>query len=206
MPSEIEVLIHAKSYIDALAAGRDPMTDEVLEEDSLLNNVRLTRCFFYVSGVLQKVIDNGGEVTAPRKASSPKRSDLPPFRISDEQKGAIWLADELSAAKFTKAINAAVPEVDKMRLLKSRAITDFLVQDGYMRSEKYTDNAGKVKNQRVPTPSGEREGISARWVDSATHGRYFGIFYNKEAQQFILDNLDEIIGISNGEIVPDLEG
>lgn len=35
---------------------------------SALNNVRLARCFFYVSGVLEQVIRNGGHVGTVQKA------------------------------------------------------------------------------------------------------------------------------------------
>ena len=52
----------AKMYMDKLAQGVDPITNQTIPEDSVLNNVRLARCFFYVSGVLEQVINNGGTV------------------------------------------------------------------------------------------------------------------------------------------------
>ncbi|HIT79139.1 MAG TPA: hypothetical protein IAC40_02520, partial [Candidatus Faecivivens stercorigallinarum] len=68
--TELDILIHAKDYIDKLAQGIDPISGQEVPEDSVINQARLVRCFFYVSGVLQKVIDNGGTVVQPPKKKS----------------------------------------------------------------------------------------------------------------------------------------
>ena len=60
--TELEIMQRAKMYLDKLAQGIDPISGDEVPEDSVLNNVRLARCFFYVSGILQQVIDNGGTV------------------------------------------------------------------------------------------------------------------------------------------------
>ena len=59
--NDLETMKRAKAYIDMLANGIDPLTDEIIENDSVINNVRISRCLFYVSDVLGRAIDNGGE-------------------------------------------------------------------------------------------------------------------------------------------------
>ena len=66
--TELETMQRAKMYMDKLAQGIDPISDLELPEDSALNNVRLARCFFYVSGILDQVIRNGGQVGTVEKA------------------------------------------------------------------------------------------------------------------------------------------
>ena len=44
--TELEILKHAKMYIDKLANGIDPITDHEVPEGDIVNNVRLARCFF----------------------------------------------------------------------------------------------------------------------------------------------------------------
>ena len=61
--TELETMQRAKMYLDKLAQGINPITDEEVPEDSVLNNVRLARCFFYVSGVLDQLIANGQVAT-----------------------------------------------------------------------------------------------------------------------------------------------
>ena len=60
--NELEKLQRARMYINKLANGIDPLNGQSIESDSLLNNVRLSRCFFYVAEVLDSVIANNGEV------------------------------------------------------------------------------------------------------------------------------------------------
>lgn len=55
--TEKELLIHAKNYIDKLANGINPLTGEPVADDDIVNNVRISRCLFYVSSVLKSVID-----------------------------------------------------------------------------------------------------------------------------------------------------
>lgn len=67
--TELEIMQRAKMYMEKLAQGIDPISDQEIPEDSVLNNVRLARCFFYVSGVLDQVIAGGGRVVStPQKA------------------------------------------------------------------------------------------------------------------------------------------
>ena len=60
--NDLETMRRAKVYLDKLAQGIDPITNQEVCEDSVLNNVRLARCFFYVSDIIGQVIDNGGVV------------------------------------------------------------------------------------------------------------------------------------------------
>ena len=47
--TELETIQRAKMYLDKLAQGIDPISGQEIPNDSVLNNVRLARCFFYVS-------------------------------------------------------------------------------------------------------------------------------------------------------------
>ena len=66
MMTELEIMQRAKMYMDKLAQGIDPISGQEIPNDSVLNNVRLVRCFFYVSRILDQVIANGG-----RRAAGP---------------------------------------------------------------------------------------------------------------------------------------
>ena len=54
--TELETVQRAKMYMDQLSQGIDPISGRELPEDSALNQIRLARCFFYVSGILEQVI------------------------------------------------------------------------------------------------------------------------------------------------------
>ena len=46
MATELEIMIHAKGYLDKLANGVNPLTDEPLPETDVVNQVRISRCLF----------------------------------------------------------------------------------------------------------------------------------------------------------------
>ena len=80
--TELEKIEYAKSFIDKLANGINPIDGTQIPEGDIVNNVRLSRCFFYVSDILRQVIENGG-VNAPQYV---KRIKKLPFSLTEEQK------------------------------------------------------------------------------------------------------------------------
>jgi hypothetical protein len=52
--TELEKIEYAKGFIDKLANGINPIDNSIVPEDDIVNNVRLSRCFFYVSDILRQ--------------------------------------------------------------------------------------------------------------------------------------------------------
>ena len=178
--TELETMQRAKMYLDKLAKGIDPITDQEVPEDSLLNNVRLARCFFYVSDVLEQVIANGGVI-----GSKPR---LTPFTISAEQLARVEISREpVRVTQLVDMISAAVGD-PQMKKLNTTVITNWLQEKGFL--EKQTDPNGKTR--RVPTYNGLMLGISTA-IRQGQYGDYQAVYYNAEAQRFILDNLDAML-------------
>ena len=44
--TELEIMQHAKDYLDKLAKGIDPLTGREVPEGEIINNVRISRCLF----------------------------------------------------------------------------------------------------------------------------------------------------------------
>ena len=68
--TDLEIMQHAKEYLDKLAKGIDPLTGREVPEGEIINNVRISRCLFYVSDVLRQVIENGGIQVKQRAGGS----------------------------------------------------------------------------------------------------------------------------------------
>lgn len=58
--TELEKIERAKMYMDKLANGINPIDESRAPNEDIINNVRLSSCFFYVSDILRQVIENGG--------------------------------------------------------------------------------------------------------------------------------------------------
>lgn len=178
--TELETMQRAKMYMDKLAQGIDPITDQEIPEDSTLNNVRLARCFFYVSDVLGKVIANGGVVGQITKTLD--------FVITPEQLANVRIFDyPVRVTEFTEALYQAVNKPD-MKKISATKITDWLISKGLMLKETGADG----KTHRIPSDRGLQMGMSTR-LRQSRDGEYQAVYYDRNMQRFLLDNLTEIL-------------
>ena len=178
--TELETMQRAKMDIDKLAQGIDPISGEEMPWDSVLNNVRLARCFFYVSDVLGRVIANGGAI-----GGRPKKKE---FTITQEQLAALFPTQRsLRISEFVEMLNQAVNDPD-MKKLSTTSITNWLLAKGFL----YKDESVAGKTSRRPTEEGIRLGRSTE-LRNGPNGDYTAVYYNAGAQQFLLDNLEAIL-------------
>ena len=181
--TDLELTTRAKEVIDKLANGLDPYTNIPLSDDALLNDPRLIRCFFHISKKLHEIIVNGGEVG--RKSTK----HLLPFRLSEEQKSRVAISENpLGITDFVDKINEVV-DTSIMKKCKTTTITDWLVEKEFLNVVIIAD-----KKKKLPTIKSELVGIFKEERTSSLGFPYTVVLYNKDAQQFILDSLDEIIG------------
>ena len=122
--TEIEVMQRAKFYMDQLAQGIDPISGKEMPEDSTLNQIRLARCFFYVSDILGKVIANGGSVG--------ERGKLLPFTVDQELLSRVRVSQE--PVRITQLVDliAAAVNNPQMKKPKTTTITDWLLEKGFL--------------------------------------------------------------------------
>lgn len=183
--TELEKMQRAKMYIDKMANGINPIDDIPAAESDMINNVRLSRCLFYVSDILRQVIDNKGIIgkTEPTKKAFFLSSDcICNFAFSDIP---------ISISEITKRLND-LANLEVCCKLKNTAITNWLVSIEMLEIRRLADG----KNTKMPTQQGKELGITSE-KRIGIHGKYIAVVYNKEAQQFILDNIEAIVSYFN---------
>ena len=183
--TELEVMMHAKNYIDKMANGIDPLTNQPVKDDDLINNVRISRCLFYVSGVLDKVIAGGG-TTAPARSPRFKKAD---FSLSQEQLGAFAYSEHPIPVKELTARLNALRSDENMKLITYKTITDWLLAQGFL--EEYINNQDRTS--RRPTAEGNGIGITLEKREGLS-GVFYVTLYDVNAQHFVIDHLDAILG------------
>ncbi|MBQ6789584.1 MAG: hypothetical protein IJO81_05305 [Clostridia bacterium] len=182
--TELEKIAYAKTFIDKLANGIDPINDTPVKEDDVINNVRLSRCFFYVSEVLNQVIENGG-------VNPPARVRRERFSLSAEAALAFeYSAIPLPVSEIAKRISA-LKAGDNMRNLSAQSITNWLVEIGVL----YVQRLDEKTTVKRPTDEGIRLGITTE-IRSGQYGTYTAVLYSAEAQRFIVDNVEAIVAAS----------
>ena len=184
--TELEIMQHAKDYLDKLAKGIDPLTGREVPEGEIINNVRISRCLFYISDVLLQVIENGGVIGA-----APKKGELAPYALPFEARSRYAFGDwPLSVSQIAQRLNELV-DLSTMQKLKTTSITKFLLQSGLL----FEEEGPSGKKSKCPTEAGWKLGISTQ-QRTGLNGDYTAVVYDRQAQQFILDNLDAIIAIN----------
>lgn len=191
--TELEIMRHAKGYLDRMAEGIDPLTGEPVGANELVRKERIAKCLRYVSGVLEQLIDLGGlpapaEAQTPSAQPAPRKKRLPPFAISRDALAAFRLSsDPLTMTEFTKRVNELVdPEaVDK---LKAASILEFLEAQGYLQ---LLTAPGK-RGIRRPTAAGLQLGITLE-DRQGQDGAYTVVVYNENAQAYLLAHMEEIV-------------
>jgi len=176
--TELETLQRAKMYMEKLANGVNPIDDSVIPDEDVVNNVRLSRCFFYVADVLGRVIDNGG--TAPQKKIKKE-----PFSLPVEKRKEFAFSDvPITISEFVKRINDLTTS-ENMTKLTTTVVMDWLVSIEVLRTEPTVTG----HSAKRPTAHGITLGIG---VDNRVgmNGPYSVVVYDRAAQQFLLDNID----------------
>lgn len=173
---EMEIVCRAKEYIDKLANGINPLDNQPLKDEDVVNDVRLSRCFFCVSNVLREVIENGGVKKSKKYLKNFSISDtaLDNFQYSDEP---------ISVTHIVNRINELINQ-NEMKKLSYKVVTTWLKGIGLIEDA----NGRYGKARMCPTETGKEMGISIeRRV--GTRGEYYATYYNLKAQEFIINHV-----------------
>ncbi|MBE6988532.1 MAG: hypothetical protein E7432_07165 [Ruminococcaceae bacterium] len=189
---KIKVIQHARSYMDKLSKGIDPISG--MDSTSLLQQEQLRKCFAFVSDILEEIVDNNGLVNLPdvngHNYQIVKKKAA--FSLNSQQKAKVRITNELiNPSSFIKNINAVVDD-SSMEKLSLKTVNQWLLDKGYISETKAMTFVNRTI--KVPTPYSEGIGIFEQVVvDKSTGETKKELRYSRQAQQFILDNLDEII-------------
>ena len=168
--TELEKIAYAKSFIDKLANGINPLDNMPIPEDDIANNVRLSRCFFYVSDILRQVYENGG-------VRKPKRIPKIPFAVSIEQLEKYEYSVEPNVVSEIAKRIYALAENDNMEKVSYRQINQWLLNIGML----YLYDFGGKRPVKRPTEEGNQIGIMVE-TRMGRYGEYQVVLYNEDAQ------------------------
>lgn len=177
--AELGKIHKVKQCVDSLAEGLDPFTGQPLPKEDIVNDVRVSRCLFFVSALLQEQMR--------KKITGKKRA----FWLSLEEREQVDFSKEpIPASKLAQRMNDAAHTED-CKKISYRQITDWLVETG-MLEEVDTGMGARCKR---PTAGGKRLGILVE-RRTGQKGPYLVVLYNENAQRFVVDNVDAIVAFS----------
>ena len=180
----------AIQYINRMVSGRNPVTNRPAPENEVLINPNVNRCLQFVSEILTDVKSNGGTIgkvqKSPKTAKAPKPSIAETFPYEILQ-GFRYQRDQ-QISYFLKQLAEQLPEEESLGV-QATLITDWLRENGYLEKSFMKDIS---KETTIPTSKGEEIGIYSERA-GVFPNEYYRIFYNEEAQLFLIRNFRRIL-------------
>ena len=186
---DIQMLEKAQFYLDMLAQSKDPTTGgkvdcEVLQRDQVKSVLQFT------AFILNELAENHktSYKSIHRAAFSTSGIDKSQIKISDSP---IWLSSFVN--RINEQVNRRI-----MRRLTKETLLAWLVSMGYILADRMSMK-GRRKHYLLSDTS-EEFGISIdEYVDKETGKVYENITLTQKAQEFIINNLEMIIGEKRAE-------
>ena len=182
--TELEKIEYTKAFIDKLANGINPLDDTPIPEGDIANNVRLSRCFFYVSDILRQVIENGGVTPPPKAPKTGKQA----FTLTEEARANLQGSETpLTVSELVSYLNDTVKD-ENVKRLATTAITGWMVEQGFMEVVELPSG----KTTKRPTPAGNEIGLFTE-ERMGMYGAYTVVKFSPAAQTFVFDHMDPIM-------------
>lgn len=183
----------AISYIRRMSEGKNPVSNRPAPENEVLSNVNVHRCLKFIDEVLTDVHKNGGSVglvsQRERKPKDPVSQTFP-YEILDRYE----YRQDHQISYFLKQLEEYLPEGSKMPV-QATLITGWLRENGYLKIQAVNDTG---KENSFPTEKGTQLGLYEEKA-GVYPNEYYRIFYNENAQRFIIRNFRKIL--TEGEAV-----
>ncbi len=172
--------------IEEIADGRNPVTHDALDQDSVWNDPAVIRNMYFIRDVMGSVMSNGGAVG--RRAPKPGKETIPVASLI----GQFVYREDKTISKVINQVYEPVAE-RSVKKIAVTTVTGWLKAAGYLCERPAPDKAGTIS---CPTEKGLRLGI--RPEERSFNGRtYTAVIYDQEAQEYVVHNLEKI---ENGEV------
>ena len=178
---DLEKLDKALIYVERIADGKNPINNMSADNDDVMNDPNVIRCMFFIKDVLLALKENGGVIG---KSSGIKKKEFPMESLSGYQ-----FIETKTITRFTEQLNSGINEKEYKKL-SYKVITDWLKKNDYLIEKEDNQLNKKVT---LTTEKGQAVGISHSLQTSMNGTTYYRIEYDKMGQEFILQNLSEII-------------
>lgn len=166
-------------YVRRMSEGRNPVNNEVLEDDSVLNNPNVIRCLYFIEDVLKEVQKTNGKVQKKHK-----RKEFPLEHLNNYK-----YQKNLPISAFTEKLNEGLDKKEYNRISYNK-IKKWLTTKGYIEIVEYVEWNDK---RTIPTEKGKSIGIYLEERTSSSGNIYHVVMYNKNAQDFIIGNMRNIL-------------
>lgn len=171
-------------YLQRIADGNNPVNNMPADEESVLNDPNVIRCMYFVKEVLEEVKRNNGVIG--KKGKRPPKEEFP---VKEVVADFVYQEDK-HITSFLAQVNDLI-DTEKYQKLGYKMIIQWLINKGYIEEENFEEFG---KTFKVPTEQGEELGIYTEKRMGKKGTGYIVTIYGKEAREYIISNLERILG------------
>lgn len=182
----LELLKHAKDYIEKMANGINPLNNETIPDNDLINNIRISRCLFYVNSILEKVLET--------EEHNNKKNKKIPFNLDkDTLNNFEYSNTPITISTIAKELNKLNTN-SEMAKLKTTQITNWLINIGILFEKEING-----KKYKLPTDAGKSIELFTE-ERIGYKGVYYVVEYPRQSQEFIINNFESLIEFINKQL------
>ena len=171
-------------YLQRISDGNNPINNLPADEDSILNNPNVIRCMFFVKEILEEVKRNDGYIGKQSKAKKTKKNDFP-FEVLSS----FSYQEDKPISRFVEQINKSV-DGNIYKKVNYKTITQWLKLNCFLQEEYSQEFENTIT---LATEKGTQIGIRSERRTSSSGREYIVVIYGKQAQEYIVNNMEKII-------------
>lgn len=182
------MMYRAKSYLDEMRRGLDPVSKQPVPEDSVIRQEKLIACFGFLSELLDELLS---EASSQALSAAEPAMAKAPFALRREQLAQVKLSyAPIAVSTFVSHINGVVDK-RTTKAIRGKDITGWLCEKGLL------------EERTVPVTRDEKEYLPSRYADglgllavkkdgeSGQPERY-ALKLDRQGQIFLLDHIEDI--------------
>lgn len=173
---DIEKIEKAKTILQSIASGNNPINGEIIEEENFINDPRLIRMFYFIAEVLDNVTKGN---YSERKISE--------FVITDEQKNKVVFTEgNIGVNEIARCIN------QQINLLMSKKVTGVVINNGLKRLGILSEGMDDLGKKRTTT--NEKSADYGFQLEKRNYNgvEYYMVVIDEKGKRYILDNIEKI--------------
>lgn len=183
--TELEKIEYAEMFLNKLANGINPVDDTPVPDGDVASNVRLVRCFAFVSDILRQVVENGR-----KNEMKERRAKRTRFCITSEQLKLFRYSQEpITPTECCRRLEELV-NLSKVKHIPRTSLPQWLVSMGMLR----VVQRGTRYRIGGPTEKGLAIGLVPRTYVTEEDATYDNVaLLNIEAQRFVVEHIREFL-------------
>lgn len=173
------MLRRAQMYIEAMSQGINPVTGEVVCDNDTLNNIKVSRCLFFVNDILKELICNNGKLHREKVPRVQKQN----FVYNEHLMQQVTVCNTpISLSEIIRNILKIYGDETK---LTYKMVAELLLNKGI-----YIKNA-ENSPKYIATPESKKYGIYTELRHTMQGDRLITL-YNSEGQKYLLSLLKDL--------------